>query len=210
MAEHSAIFQMLGVEDEGQAMLRITNIESFINSVKESVGASDTSSALSTIQTNAKFVASVLAATEKSPEEAVGVINAWKQSHVALAETSEKLSKAEAELKSLKETSELDRLVAQAKSENKLTPASEETIRKQFADGEVTLKGVETWLKTLHPIKALQNVQQNETVVTSDPGNHVPEDIAGKAWNELTGAQRVQLRKINPQAYDDLKKAAGL
>lgn len=206
----SALFQMLGAEDEGQAILRVTNYETFVGSVREAVGAADAPAALAAVQANAKFVASVLAATEKSPEEAVGVINAWKQSHVALAETSEKLSKAESELKSLKETSELDKLVAQAKSDNKLTPASEETIRKQFADGEVTLKGVETWLKTLHPIKALQNVQQNETVVTSDPGGQIPEELAGKAWNELTGAQRVQLRKSNPQAYDDLKKAAGL
>jgi ATP-dependent Clp protease protease subunit len=145
-------------------------------------------------------------ATGKTGDEAHGVVLAVTQD---AAEVTGLRVKA-AELQKLVDGNELDKCIAQAKADKKLTPDDETVLRAQVAAGEVTIKGAKALLdrKSPHPVLAASAQNKPAPVVASGSEISAETKVDGKAFAELNGRERAALRKSDPELYAQLLAAS--
>lgn len=136
------------------------------------------------------------AAGEKTADGAIGAIAAGKSA-------SEALQKAQADLSSLqqeKEAAEADKLLAQLKTENRISPAQEKDLWPSL-----TLEGKRSFAKSAPPLGPGGAVQQEE--------NHSNKTTAttwnGKSYTELSGREKEELKAEDPELFSAMRKAAG-
>ena len=131
--------------------------------------------------------------TGKSGDEALGVLQAWKQSHDELATAQASL----AQLQASDAAGKLDAAIAQAKADKRWTPAREEKMRKLLADKEVSQAGAlalcAEWGKIAEPGTAAAQV------VRSADGELKHN---GKTYAEMLPMERHNLKRDNRELYD--------
>lgn len=139
----------------------------------------------------------VLAATgEKTADGAIGAIEAGKSASVALKKAQDDLSALEQE----KEASEADKLLAQLKAENRISPAQEKDLWPSLS-----LESKKSFAKSAPPIGPGGKVQQEET-----SGNKTTATTwNGKSYTELSGTEKAKLKKEDPELFAAMRKDSG-
>lgn len=115
-----AILDALGVTDEVSALRAIAEFTTFLNGVKDAVGAEKLGESVVRVQQNAAFVRSILDAVGKPTPEVLGTVLAWKVAAEELPKTQARCSEVEASL----DARERADLIKQGLDERKLTPGS--------------------------------------------------------------------------------------
>lgn len=189
-----ALLEALGVEDEVSALRAIAEATGFINEARATVGKQTFGETLNAIRQNASLSKQVCEATERPAAEAVGVMLAWKASHVALvvgdpeSETppiQEQLAQATAEV----EKRDRGALIEKGKADRKLTPASAAFWEDKPVE---QLKAFLETAPTIIPALATQ---------PKDGGGNGAG--SGKPFDEMTAMERHALwREVGQEAYD--------
>lgn len=156
-------------------------------------------------------LSALLALTGKDAEESVGVVLAWKSDSAKLPAKDTELADANAKILKLEQKAELDTAITLAKAANKLTPAEEKSLRDMFEAGDITLKGIKSNLeaKAAHP--ALENAREQKTAPEAKEGTTTTTAALthdGKTWAQLTGPQKVALKKSDIEHYNAMRTQA--
>lgn len=143
-------------------------------------------------------------ATGKTGDEAHGVVLAVIKDAAEVAQ----LRVDKVELQKQVDGNELDKVIAQAKADKKITPDDETVIRAQVAEGEVTIKGAKALLdrKAPHPVLAatpkVPPATPSEATVTAETTHN------GKTFAQMTGPERAALKREDAALYAALLKAS--
>lgn len=154
-------------------------------SLAENATESDAIVALTKIQTDAK---ELFALTGKPNHvEALGVVRGWQACSTEHAALSARVAEMEAEASAAK----LEELIKLGKSDGKLVPAQE------------------AWARSQSPAALEAFLSSAPRVVPQSPGKQgSPPEVVGKAWSELSTAEKHRLANDNPEAFAALKAAA--
>lgn len=201
MDELNQLLAMLGVSSFAEATTAIANMNAQLESAQSALGVKGTAATMSKLVSRSVHLSALEKACGKEGDEAVGVIRAALTSHAEMP----KLQSRIAELEKGQQAHALSELFAAADSEKKLTPAIKQSVKQAFDAGEITLKGAETWLANLLPVKALEqrqeaapSVAQSAAVLTHN----------NKTFKQMTGPERVALKKADPSLYEAMRKSA--
>ena len=205
---HAALAPINGVENQNNAVPAGENRNMSLKLLLASALGLDANADDASFERGARnlraLASSVETATGKTGSEAVGVIQAWKQSHDTLPAAQARL----AELETSAEAREIDNVIAAGKEAKKLTPAAEARIRDLYAKRDITLAGARAMVETMLPVQALaSNVEQPVINTGASAGSS---DADAKRWNEMKPQARADLKRTDPATYNALRSAAGL
>lgn len=200
MDELNQLLAMLGVPSFAEATTAIANMNAQLDAAQSALGTKGTAATMSALVGRSGRLAALEKACGKEGEEAVGLIRAALTSHAELPKLQERV----AELEKGQQAHALSELFAKADSEKKLTPAIKQSVQQAFDAGEITLKGAESWLSNLLPVKALE--QRQEAAPGHAQGSALTHN--GKTFKQLTGLERVALKKSDPSLYEAMRSSA--
>lgn len=201
MDELQQLFALMGVTSYAEAVAALTAFNTTLSAEQATLATKGTSATLSALAGRSALLTAVEKATGKTGDEAVGLVRAALTSHTELPKLQERI----AELEKGEQTHALAALFAKADEEKRLTPAIKQSVQAAFDAGEITLKGAESWLANSVPVKAFE--QRTEAPAGNTPGS-VPALHNGKKWSELTGVERADLKKTNPDLYAAMRASA--
>lgn len=132
----------------------------------------------------------------KAGDEAHGAI-------VAVIQDAAEVTTLRASVASLQKAvdgNELDKAIAQAKADKKITPNDEAVIRAQVAEGEITIKGAKALLdrKSPHPVLAAAD---------KVPAQASTDAVDAEKFAAMSGPERAALKKADPALYAELLAA---
>lgn len=155
---------------------------------------------LALAQSRLAFANSIEAAVGATGDEAHGRVLAGVQALNELPKAQARI----AELEHAQAGAELDKLIATAKDEKKLTPALEKTVREQFAAKALTIGTVTAMFAALPTIPAFATREPSQPVVNGQG------ELTwnGKTYAELKPAQRAELAKENPDLFAAMRSAS--
>jgi len=205
MDELQQLHASLGVASTAEALAAINRFNAFLNNAKVATGKTGTPEVFEALNSAITFAKSIEAATQKSGDDAVGLVRAAMSSHAALPAVQAKVAELEAEI----ETHELDSAIAKAKADKKWTPALEAKVREEFTAKNVTLAGAKSWLENATVVPGT-NSNPSPAPANAAAGAASGEPIKhnGKTFAELSGTERVALKKSSPELYADMRKQA--
>lgn len=201
MDEMQQLLALMGVASFAEGVAVLTTVNSTLESAQAVLSTKGTAATLSALMGRHARLAALEKAAGKEGDEADGLFRAALVSHA-------ELPKAHAELAQLKkdgQTLELDKAIDKAKAASKLTPALESDIRKQFADGSLTLATAQWMLDKLQPVAALAAAKDGAQPAPASAPVIVELTWSGKKWAELSGPERVQLLQENKDLYTAMR-----
>lgn len=215
MNELEQLLAMLGVKTFAEAAASITNFNAFLEAACTAAGTKDTAAALAAVQARASFGAALQTACGgKTGDEAIGLVRAALASHAELPKAQARVVELEgqvAENAKKEEQHTLEALITTAKAAKKCTPAMEKSVREAFEKKEVTLAGAKAWLENAPAVPALvDNKTEAPPPAAGAANSGEPLKHNGKTWAEMTGPERVALKRSQPDLYTAMRKAAGL
>lgn len=200
------LLAMLGVSSVAEASAAITRFNTFMSDAKAITGKSTPVDILDATRASLSLAKAIETATNKTGDDAVGLVRAALQSHAELPKAQARVEELESTVKS----HELESIIAKAKAEKKCTPSMEANVREAFAAGDVTLAGARSWLENAVPISALQPKAEAATASASAEQTQSAASLTwnGKSWDELKPAQRAELKRTDPELFAQMRQAA--
>jgi ATP-dependent protease ClpP protease subunit len=162
------------------------------------LGCQDQTSA---IRLHGELMKLVTETGKASPEEARGVVLAWKESHA-------ELPRLKAELESLRAAEgkrSLESAIGEAKAAKRLTPALEAKVREQVESGDLSLKGAEAMLSALPVIPALAAHDGQAAAQNRGTGNDASLQWKGKTYDQLSYSEKAELKREDVALYISMK-----
>lgn len=179
---------------EDDAVSAISKLKADADAGKKLVGATKAKTAdealgiVAALQANAEqtdgdgYVKVMAALGASSPDEAIGTIEAFKAAKERLAEAEAKL----ADLTQQREQGERDEIVAKLEADGKCTPAQKKNLFPSLS-----LAGLKAFAATAVPVLKGDGLREPHG-----------KGLASKKWDEMSAAEKRELRETNRAAYD--------
>ena len=180
-----AILDALGVTDEVSALRAIAEFTTFLNGVKDAVGAGKLGECVLRVQDNASLVRQVTEVTGKPQVEVVGTVLAWKSAAEALPEAQKESADAKAEV----DKRDRAELLKQGRDERKISPGMVAywTETDEHAKPKRSTEDLRAFLKSA-PILMPTAIKQPAIEGASPGSDKLYEDMAPMEKHELLDA----------------------
>jgi len=191
-----AILDALGVTDEVSALRAIAEFTTFLNGVKDAVGAEGLGECVVKVQANATFGRAILDAVGKPAPEVLGTVLAWKAAAEELPKTQARCSELEASV----DARERADLIKEGIAAGKLSPG--QLAYWNEADEHGKAKRSSADLKAF-----LENAPRVIPTVVKQPAAETGTGpIGGKDYGDMTPGEKHALKvQVGQEAFDQIR-----